>query len=316
MSKKTSEYNGDNPDFQHALIKAILEASPDGVLVVNEQGIIVSYNQRFIEVWELSLHHPMPKNNPNIAIGTIDEPILTMVSNRVSNPQAFLQRIKMLYAHPELSDHCELELKDGRTLERHSRGLWGDAHQYMGRVWFFRDITTQKKIETELVKLTRRDPLTDIPNRRYFLERSLQEFIRVRRYHTPLCVASLDIDHFKKINDQYGHAAGDAMLKSVCRIIEQQLRDTDLFARIGGEEFVILMPDSEMDGALFLSERIRQVVAAHQLFFNNEEISCTMSIGVTMLKPTDDSMEDCLFRADKAMYRAKKNGRNLVESIM
>lgn len=279
--------------------------------MVNEQGIIVSYNQRFIEVWELSSHHPKSKN---IAIGATDEPILVTVTSRVSNPQAFLERVKMLYDHPELSDHCELELKDGRTLERHSKGLWGDNHQYMGRVWFFRDITAQKKIETELVKLTRRDPLTDIPNRRYFLECSIQEFVRARRYHTHLCVASLDIDHFKKINDHYGHAAGDAMLKSLCHHIEQQLRSTDLFARIGGEEFAILMPDIELEGALLLSERIRQAVAEHQLFLNGQEISCTISIGVAILKASDAAIEDCIFRADKALYQAKKNGRNLVES--
>jgi diguanylate cyclase (GGDEF)-like protein len=301
-------------EFQHALIKAILEASPDGVLVVNEKGIIVSYNQRFIEVWELSFNPTLPKANLNIAIGAFDEPLLAAVTNRVSDPQTFLKRVKTLYDHPELSDHCELELKDGRTLERHSRGLWGDNQQYMGRVWFFRDITTQKKIETELVKLTRHDPLTDIPNRRYFLERCLQEFVRARRNLTPLCVASLDVDHFKKINDQYGHAAGDEMLKTLCRHIEQQLRNMDLFARVGGEEFALLMPDTELEGSFLLCERIRQVVSEHQLVFNNHIISCTISIGVTILKPADATMDDCLFRADKAMYQAKKNGRNRVES--
>ncbi|MCL9682732.1 sensor domain-containing diguanylate cyclase [Legionella maioricensis] len=311
MENEILKNKPEDPEFQHTLIKAILEASLDGVLVVNKQGIIVCYNQRFIEVWELSIHHPMAQN---IAIGTSDEPILTTVTSRVSNPQAFLERVKMLYDNPELSDLCELELKDGRTLERHSRGLWSDNHQYMGRVWFFRDITTQKKIENELVKLIRRDPLTDIPNRRYFLERSVQEFVRARRHLTYLCVASLDIDHLKEINVHYGHAAGDEMLQSLCRQIQQQLRDTDFFARIGGEEFAILMPDVELEGAMLLCERIRQAIAQHKLFFNGQETGCTVSIGVTILKATDTAIEDCLFRADKAMYQAKKNGRNLVES--
>lgn len=310
MPNKTPATNKNNIEFQHVLIKAILESSPDGILVVDDQGYIASYNHRFIEIWELALKH----QTLHINIGDKDNPILSMVAQRVRHTNAFLARVKELYEHPELKDHCELELKDGRTLERYSTVLWGDNHQYMGRVWFFRDITSHKKIETTLLELTRHDPLTSIANRRYFFEHSMQEFLRSKRHQIPLCVASIDIDHFKQINDNYGHAAGDEMLKAVCSIILNMLRKTEFLARIGGEEFAILLPDIQLEGAIHLAERIRQVVENNTITINEQEISCTVSIGIAELNPADASIENCLSRADKALYQAKKNGRNRIES--
>ncbi|MDR3492095.1 MAG: diguanylate cyclase [Gammaproteobacteria bacterium] len=314
MTKQSPELNIKNFEFQHALIKTVLESSPDGVLVVNEQGLIISYNSRFVEIWELSLSHQSSEFIPYIALGVDDAPILSAVTQRVKDPTVFLARVQELYAHPDLDDHCELELIDGRTIERHSTALWSDEHDYLGRVWFFRDITSHKKIENKLVELTRQDPLTGVANRRYFHELSLQEMVRAQRYLTPLSIASIDLDHFKRINDVYGHAVGDKMLKALCNVIQQMLRENELFARIGGEEFAILMPNTSLQGALYLAERIRQAAAENKLIFNNQEISCTISIGIAELKPTDGSIDDCLGRADKAMYKAKQHGRNRVES--
>ncbi|MFA5960385.1 MAG: diguanylate cyclase [Tatlockia sp.] len=296
------------PTFQFALIKSIIESSPEGILVVDEQGIIQFYNTRFLELWHIPL-----AGKSQFHIGANDAPLLSTVRTRVKDPQAFLNRVHLLYENPELNDFCEIELKDGRTLERHSTALWDDNKHYLGRVWFFRDISSHKQIALDLGELTRRDPLTNVANRRYFFERGLDEFERAKRYAHPLCIASLDIDYFKKINDRYGHAAGDEVLVSLCALCQKMLRKTELFARIGGEEFAILMPSTELKGAFQLAERIRANVAEHTVSYEEKPIRCTISIGVAQLREADSSIDDCLKRADLAMYLAKGKGRNRVE---
>jgi diguanylate cyclase (GGDEF)-like protein len=299
-------------EFQISLVKAIHEASPDGMLVVNDKGLIVSHNRRFLEIMRIP-DHRLCGVQPDTALGQNDELILNAAVDAVKDRDGFLARVRELYANPHMDDHCEIEMKDDRTLERHSTVLRGHDKQYLGRVWFFRDVTVQKQTEAALKELARRDPLTGIANRRYFFELANQEFTRAKRHRTPLCIAEFDIDHFKWINDQYGHAAGDEVLKSLCSGSQRLIRETELFARIGGEEFAVLLPDTGIDGAKRLAERLRCAVADNKLLLNDSEINCTISIGVAALRSADTAVEDCLRRADGAMYRAKQNGRNRVE---
>lgn len=299
-------------ELQRSLVNAVIDASPEGILVVNEHGIIVSHNQQFVEIWRIPSDR-LRGIEPDTAVGADDAPILSTVLERVKDEQFFLARVKMLYDNPQLKDHCEIELKDGRTLERHSTVLYNEDGQYLGRVWFFRDISPQKQTESTLRDLAHHDSLTGVSNRRYFFERANQELARSKRRSTPLSIAELDIDFFKQINDQNGHAVGDEVLKSLCNTSRGLLRETDIFARLGGEEFAVLLPDTNLDGAKCLAERLRQAIADSRLALSSGEISCTVSIGVAMLKPTDTCIEDCLLRADGAMYRAKQNGRNRVE---
>jgi PAS domain S-box-containing protein len=128
--------------FSHSLVRAIHEVSLDGILVVNNENLIVSHNKRFLDVWQIPLPG-IPDNHP-------DYDILPAALNRVKDPDAFIKRVRELYADPEANDHCEIELKDGRTLERYSTGLRSDKGQCLGRVWFFRDITRRKRAERAL----------------------------------------------------------------------------------------------------------------------------------------------------------------------
>ncbi len=300
-------------ELQRSLVNAVIDASPEGILVVDEHGIIVSHNQQFVEIWRIP-NDRLRGIEPDTAVGADDQPILSTVLERVKDPQTFLARVKLLYDNPQLKDHCEIELKDGRTLERHSTVLRNDDGEYLGRVWFFRDISTQKQTESMLRDLAHHDPLTGASNRRYFFERANQEVARSKRSSTPLSVAELDIDFFKQINDQNGHAIGDEVLKSLCNASLDLLRETDIFARLGGEEFAVLLPDTNLEGARCLAERLRQAIADSKLKLNSGILSCTVSIGVAMLKPADTCIEDCLLRADSALYKAKHNGRNRVET--
>ncbi|MEK9953479.1 MAG: GGDEF domain-containing protein, partial [Curvibacter sp.] len=219
-----------------------------------------------------------------------------------------------LYDNPQLDDHCEIELKDGRTLERHSTVLRDASGRHLGRVWFFRDISMQKNHEAALIQLARHDPLTGAANRRYFFERCEQEFMRSSRYKTPLSVALIDLDHFKRINDDYGHSTGDEVLRVLSQRIRELLRESDLLARIGGEEFAILMPSTGLAGAALMAERLRMTVAEQASVIAGHTLYLRFSAGVTQLKGKDQSIEDCLRRADEAMYRAKQAGRDRVEA--
>ncbi|MBU0589947.1 MAG: diguanylate cyclase [Gammaproteobacteria bacterium] len=301
-----------DPEFQRSLNRAIYEASPDGILVVNAKRIVTSHNQRFIELWQIP-QKDLHGVESMTAIGSTDNVILSTVLERVQDPTPFLARVNELYANPDLNDHCEIALKNGQTLERYSTVLRSNDGQYLGRVWFFRDITAIKQTQAQLLELANHDALTGAANRRNFFDRANQEYSRAKRYGTPLSIAWMDLDHFKLVNDQHGHAAGDEVLKALYRETQPMLRESELFARIGGEEFAVLMPDTGIEGAMHLAERIRLVTEARTLDFDGQAVTCTISIGVAALKPSDTSIADCLQRADRAMYQAKQNGRNRVE---
>lgn len=300
-------------EFQFSLVQAIHEASPDGILVVDDRGVIVSHNRRFVDLWNIP-HERLRGMQPATAIGQDDELILAAVLDAVKDGPAFLARVRELYANPQLDDRCEIEMKDGRTVERHSTVLRGRDGQYFGRVWFFRDVTQQKRTEAALQALACNDPLTGIANRRHFFEQAHQGFARARRHRTPLCITEIDIDHFKTVNDVHGHAAGDAVLKSFCGVTQHLIRESELFARLGGEEFAVLLPDTPVDGAQRFAQRLCSATADTPLRLDGGgEVRCTVSIGVAALRDADAAVEDCLRRADAALYRAKQRGRNRVE---
>jgi len=163
-------------------------------------------------------------------------------------------------------------------------------------------------------KLSSTDSLTGVYNRRKFTALAERELRRACRYQTPLAVMMLDIDHFKQINDKYGHSQGDLVLKEVCGRCQEQIRECDILARMGGEEFAILTLETTQEQALELAERIRKQVAGQLFVVNNDRFNITVSIGVAKLDDTSGefSLEDLLNSADKGLYEAKNLGRNRV----
>ncbi len=173
-----------------------------------------------------------------------------------------------------------------------------------------RDVTEQYRIEQELVQLAITDALTELPNRRHFLSQAEQVFARSNQPPFGLALLMLDMDYFKKVNDQYGHAAGDAVLREVARILGGNLRPTDLLARVGGEEFAALLPRTPRPEARLIAERLCQTMAGTPLYVGEAEIRLTISIGVALLDETVASLDELLSRADQALYDAKEAGRN------
>lgn len=153
------------------------------------------------------------------------------------------------------------------------------------------------------------DPLTEVPNRLAYNERIEQEYARWKRYQVPLVFTVWDVDNFKRINDTYGHQAGDKVLKVVAKVLSSQVRETDFVARYGGEEFVILLPETDLAQARVVTEKIRAAVEACEFHYRGERVRITISCGLAQFTEGDEA--DAAFaRADAAMYRAKAAGRN------
>ena len=172
------------------------------------------------------------------------------------------------------------------------------------------------EMHRQLLEQAHTDPLTGAANRRAFLERAREEIARSRRYGHPLSVLMADIDHFKRINDTHGHAAGDEALKRFAQLMRDDLRPSDLVGRYGGEEFVVLLPETEVADAPVVAERLRAKVEAAELVHEGTRFRMTVSIGVAAVdlynSSVGGSIEPALNEADAALYRAKESGRNRV----
>ena len=302
---------GTSFEFQRSLMRAIVAMSPDGILVVDENNIVIAINESFLAIWDMQVD-VVGLALPDGA-GMDDQVLLAKATELVIDKEGFLQRIHELYADPDLKDQCEIDLKDGRTLDRHSKVLRSEQGGYLGRVWFFRNITKYRQAQAALLNLARHDSLTGIWNRRYFFERGATEFARARRHNTGLSILAIDLDNFKQINDRFGHAAGDEVLKALCVCCMAEMRESDLFARTGGEEFCVLLPLTDLAEARVAAERARLSVMEQRVSAGRAVISFTFSAGLAFLNATDMAFEDTLRRADEALYRAKRKGKNRIE---
>ncbi|MGV8842630.1 MAG: diguanylate cyclase [Pseudomonas sp.] len=164
----------------------------------------------------------------------------------------------------------------------------------------------------QLQQLSRTDRLTGLHNRGYWEECLAHEFARHRRYHSMAALVMFDIDHFKSINDTYGHQAGDKVIQAVAEVMREQVRDTDYAGRYGGEEFVILLPDVDSSAAGLLAERLRLGIESLQVSYEGQKISFTISLGVADLSHPTEQHQQLIERADQAMYVSKENGRNQI----
>jgi diguanylate cyclase (GGDEF)-like protein len=164
----------------------------------------------------------------------------------------------------------------------------------------------------EIYRLMTIDGLTQIHNRRYFNEALEREMNRSQRYQRNLSLIMLDIDFFKRVNDTFGHLAGDHLLRHIASIVKPRLRRDDIFARTGGEEFAVLLPEIPLDGARITAEKIRRIVETSQLVYEQQTMRCTVSLGVAGLRADYATPEDFYKAADAFLYQAKQAGRNRV----
>jgi diguanylate cyclase (GGDEF)-like protein len=156
------------------------------------------------------------------------------------------------------------------------------------------------------------DPLTGASNRRFFLDSAAKMVSSANRHHYPFSVVMIDVDHFKRINDKYGHPAGDKVLQTLAAVSKEALREEDVFARFGGEEFIAILPNTDAQAGQAVAERLRAKVMAHPVKINDESLYITISCGVSGHRSNETTIEDAIKRADDALYVAKGSGRNQV----
>ena len=201
----------------------------------------------------------------------------------------------------------DLKMSNGNVLRCHVAVLPGG-----GRMLIYSDVTDIVRHAQELERMATTDGMTGIYNRRHFLALAELEWERSSRYSRPLSFLMFDIDYFKSINDTYGHHAGDQVIVHLANLAGSCKRPPDVLARIGGEEFALLLPETDLPQANSVAERLRREVSAHPLVIASHYIPATVSIGIAARSPMTSSLSQLMTEADKALYEAKRTGRNRV----
>jgi diguanylate cyclase (GGDEF)-like protein/PAS domain S-box-containing protein len=288
-----------------SLLRATLEATADGIMSLDRHGAVTAHNQRFQEMWGVGASFFQELTLPER---------IRVLAERTATPEVFRTRVTNILASPLAEFVDEVCMADGRVLVSHARPQWlGD--RIVGRVWSYRDVTAQKRAEValrereaRLEEMAIRDSLTGVFNRRYVLERLEQEIRRAQRYPSSFAIALIDIDHFKNVNDTYGHLVGDAVLRGFARELATRVRSTDVVGRFGGEEFLVIFLEI---GA----ERSRPILAdlrARKGSSQPEQPPYTFSAGLAEWKVDGSTAEELLRKADERLYEAKRSGRDRV----
>ena len=278
--------------------KQIIDASSNIILVLNRDNNIIDVNKKFFDYFsDYRSLEEFKANHRCISDFFVKENGLL---HKFMDGKHWL---KFLLEHPVKEYKAKVIYKSKEWYFKVYINTINKENHY---VVVLNDVTTLEKQRKELEKASLTDPLTEIGNRRYFNIKLDNEIIRSKRYSAPLSVIMLDIDHFKKVNDTYGHDVGDMVLKEVVNVVKNDLRQADIFCRVGGEEFIIILPETLVSHSYQISEKIRKLVESHL----KESIpKVTISLGVAQLLD-EDNKDSLLIRVDKALYEAKESGRN------
>jgi len=289
---------------REATLKATIESTADGILVVTNAGGVVYANQKFADMWNIP---------PKLLELRDDQKLLDYVLSQLQEPDAFLSKVKELY-ESDREDLHTLDFKDGSAFERYSRPLMLDD-QVAGRVWSFRNVTEQKRAQRELAEQARRDPLTGLLNRRAGLEAIDQRLVAAANVSGRLAIFVLDLDKFKLINDSHSHEMGDAALIRLSDVLTDLFQDRGIVCRLGGDEFEIAIENIRANDAFDVAQQLR---AALRQSLTNQALDrlplFTASIGVACYPEDGDTAVELGRRADAAMYAGKSAGGDTVRA--
>jgi len=284
------------------VLNIVLDHITQGMVVVGPDYRTLAFNRHFEEMFQLP--------SGSVEVGVDFRDLLKIWADATGQDQQMLD-----YAIYQLDESATFEFEFPQLINGEPRWCQLTHNPLPGKgfVRTFTDCTKRKALEASLMKLSREDPLTGLYNRRTILDFLEEEIKRGQRYDHPLSFLMMDIDHFKKINDQWGHPAGDEVLKTFATECHSLMRENDKMGRFGGEEFVMVLPETGKQDAVPVAERIKQHTAEMEIKAKcgSVVIPVTVSIGVATASGGDD-VEALIARADEALYKAKNQGRNCV----
>lgn len=279
------------------LITQSLDRLSEGITIIDAEDKLVLFNNQAAEYLGIA-----PEA---IGIGVaVRDLVNTDGQNETIDPGSLLQQQLDASRHGK-PQFFERELGDGRILSVRANPI-PDG----GVITLYTDITERKAFEKRLIDMATRDELTGLINRREFFTLAAHEEERAKREGHVVSVMMVDADYFKKINDTYGHAAGDEVLRDLADNCRKIFRKTDVVGRYGGEEFAIMLPGAEKKMAKVIAERLRSSIENSTVKLEAEDVNYTVSIGIACATGGDVRIEELLDRADRALYTAKAEGRN------
>lgn len=291
--------NEDALEREKLFSDALIESAPGAFYVIDIEGNLVRWNNSFSQLTGLEntelLSRPLL-----LSIHEDDRPrAATMIRQALESGYAKAE-LRVLTRELGFLPFSMTARRFAVGTSSYLLGVGIDSTQWLARI---------KNLEHEAWT----DPLTSVASRSHFLEMAQLEFARCRRYGHALSLWMLDVDHFKRVNDTFGHAGGDIALQSLAQTSQQALRDWDILGRMGGEEFAVLLPETQSDQALIVAERLRQAVAATHVQLGDEKsVDLTVSIGIATARPDDADVDALIKRADEALFEAKRSGRDKV----
>lgn len=269
-------------------LRTFLNITQDGVITIDDQGIVRTLNPAAEALFGYD------------SAEVLDQPVVLLIPSFVPIQGCFSGKHD---TQGRRKDGSEFPIEVSTTCT-----LINGRHMHMSML---RDITERKAYERQLMELATTDSLTGVQNRRAFLEGAREIFMVRKRYKRPLSLLMIDADHFKEINDTYGHGIGDTVLVLMAQVAKNCLRSTDRFARFGGEEFVVLLPETDQDYAIEAAERLLSAIRSQLIPDGRGGTFCfTVSIGIASLTPDMRTLDDLLLSADNALYEAKGRGRD------
>ncbi|MDN4493799.1 histidine kinase N-terminal 7TM domain-containing diguanylate cyclase [Ureibacillus aquaedulcis] len=270
----------------------------EGVIVLNQNGAIVDFNKAILRVMPVLGTFSIGKGIAMVLAG--DKKLLELISR---------------------GEECEYECSEGAQVEHYQvrfSNVVNKKGAKLGTIVTFANITERIEMQQKLSELANYDGLTKVCNRRYFMDQSVEMLESILDKEENAFIIMFDIDHFKRINDSYGHEAGDIVLRRVANLAKARLRPQDLIGRYGGEEFIILLPATDLEVAVDLADVIRSAISESLTAIHDQYINVTASFGISPIQITpynrEEAFKQALRYADKALYAAKNNGRNNIQT--
>lgn len=287
---------------ERARLLALLGAMNLGILFVTSDNQVQYYNTTFLRIWMIPEELALSGKSAN--------EVLASSGNQLARPDHFSRHLLDVLETHEMSSTYEITMSDGRVVTQLSYPVRDADHRFIGRLWVYEDVTRERQTAEQLIYLAERDALTGLYNRRRF-EEELGRFLKESgRHQRQGALLFFDLDEFKYINDTFGHRAGDSVLIRVAGEVGALTRKNEVFSRLGGDEFGVLLPDASPADAERLAERIVRAVAQIPFRIEGQNLRLTTSLGIAHYPQNSGNAEELIAHADTAMYQAKETGKN------